>query len=349
MPIQCPKCKAVNRDTANFCQRCGNKLTGDTEKVEITGKEPLKEPTEARPAFQPMPKTAAAKEAHLPIPHMARAPSVASWFFFLVFILLFSFVAFAIIMSMELMHPGDPEQFTVVAIFCFFFWLPFFIKRFSFKGYVGIVTHLRSPPPQFQQPNKKPEPPPNWVFNLQRTDSNWKPLTDSKGFLLPIVEVVFRSDKLHGSSLEEGCRVAVQGKKKRDVIKVKEIWNLTASPAQFDQGRQEMLRGRITNWTHPKQEPDPRYPDQNRYIEVWNFRLQPTDQSFSQFKRDSRGNLVESIPVEIRARTISGPMQDGDRVEIVGQRISGTLYAREVYNHSAGGAAIRIKERAGTR
>jgi hypothetical protein len=350
MPIQCPKCKAVNRDTANFCQGCGNKLAQDTERVEISGKEPLLEPTQARPAFDLKPGTGAVGEAQFPIPRIGRAPSFAAWFFFLVFIAIFSFVTFAIIMSLELMRHGTPEQFTVVAIFCFFFWLPFFIKRSASKGFVGIVTHLRSPAPQFQQPpKKKPEPPPNWVFDLQRTNKRWQPLKDSRGFLLPIVEVVYRSDQLHGPPLEEGCRVAVRGKKKGQAIKVKEVWNLSASEAAFDQGKQESWRGRITNWTHPKQEPDLRYPDQNRYIEVWNFRLQPTDQSFSQFKRDSQGNLVESIPVEIRARTISGPLQDGDRVEIQGQRVSGTLYAKEVYNHSAGGASIRIKERAGAR
>ncbi|UCH93699.1 MAG: hypothetical protein JSV88_25990 [Candidatus Aminicenantes bacterium] len=349
MPIQCPKCKVVNRDTANFCQSCGNKLVEDTEKVKITGKEPLLEPTPAQPAFDLKPGTDAVGEAQFPIPRIGKAPSIAAWFFFLVFIVIFSFITFAIIMSLELMRVGTLEDFIMVAIFCFLFWLPFFIKKFTSKGFVGIVTHLRSPAPNFKLPSKKNQPPPNWIFNLQRTNEKWQPLKDSKGFLLPIVEVVYRSDQLHGSPLEEGCRVAVRGKKKRQVIKVKAVWNLSASQAIFDRGKQEIWWGRITNWTHPKQEPDLLYPDQNRFIEVWNFRLQQTDQSFSQFKRDSQGNLVESIPVEIRARTISGPLQDGDRVEIQGQRVSGTLYAKVVYNHSAGGASIRIKEQVGAR
>jgi hypothetical protein len=54
-----------------------------------------------------------------------------------------------------------------------------------------------------------------------------------------------------------------------------------------------------------------------------------------------------ALPVEIRARSISGPLQEGDKVEIVGQIVNGTLYVRQLVNHSAGKAGLVIKENAG--
>ena len=90
-----------------------------------------------------------------------------------------------------------------------------------------------------------------------------------------------------------------------------------------------------------------RYPGQGKSIEIWEFRLQPTVPGFDQLSRDQKGDLLMALPVEIRARSISGPLQEGDKVEIVGQIVNGTLYVRQMVNHSAGNAGLVIKENAG--
>lgn len=79
-------------------------------------------------------------------------------------------------------------------------------------------------------------------------------------------------------------------------------------------------------------------------IDVWSFRLQRTDNDFQQLLRDNQRNLLAALPVEIRAQSISGPLQDGDKVEIRGHLIRGIFYVDRLFNFSAGGAELVMKE-----
>jgi hypothetical protein len=217
--------------------------------------------------------------------------------------------------------------------------LALFLNRCST---MGIVTHLQDWYPHDQNKRKLR---PNWVFDLRLTDRDWQPLHDSRGFLLPIVETEFRSDKIHGPALEEGSRVIMRGTIKSDRVIAGEIWNLTPASADPTHSRSSVFWGQVIGW-QPRQAMDMRYPGQ-RHLEVWNFRLQQTDENMQKLHRDPEGNLQKPLPVEIRAQAIAGSIQDGDKVEVHGQLVKGTLYAREVRNHSAGGSSLVIKGWAG--
>jgi hypothetical protein len=69
-------------------------------------------------------------------------------------------------------------------------------------------------------------------------------------------------------------------------------------------------------------------------IETWGFRLQETNPDFGALSRDSFANPTRALSVEIRAKEISGSLQNGDKVEVRGSRSKGTLYAKRVINHS---------------
>ena len=91
---------------------------------------------------------------------------------------------------------------------------------------------------------------------------------------------------------------------------------------------------------------DTRYSD-GRFIQVRNFRVQLTDPQFVEYLRDRAGDALSPVPVEIRAREITGPILDGDKVEVRGFLVTGTVHTKEVYNHSAGSAPLTVKESIG--
>jgi hypothetical protein len=221
--------------------------------------------------------------------------------------------------------------------------LPILLWRKSSNS-MGIVTHLREWSPQ-SNPRLAIRDFPNWVFNLRLTDEQGNPLADRRGFLLPIVEVEFRTDKVHGPPLEEGSQVILRGKWKRKNLRAVEIWNCSPAMQTPVLGAGAVFLGQVTQ-LQSSSAPDMRYPGQPRSLQIMSFRLQLTDENF-QLLRDTQGNLLPSSPVEIRAQAISGPIGDGDKVEIHGQVVNGILYTREVYNHSAGGAPVVVREWAG--
>lgn len=352
MPVQCPKCKALNRDTSSFCSYCGSRLIVPPEQV--TPDAAIQKP-ETIPEDQEKSTTAIREPEMMPegpppslSPHVrpprvkpGASPRSRIWYWYLAFVLSVAFIFFIIISSGEGSTSGlEAGVFFGIIASILGFPVALWSTRYSS---IGIVTNLREWQPQGQPPPKKT--PPSWVFNLQRTNQDWEPLEGSRGFLLPIVEVEFRSDRLHGFPLEEGSRVVVRGRWKRGRVHAKEIWNLSSGMTMPVRGEQQAFFGRVTGWAS-RQAQDLRYPGQ-RFLEVWSFRLQRTDKEFQQLLRNAQGNLLPALPVEIRARTISGPLQDGDKVEIRGQMIGGTLYTREIYNHSAGGAPLVVKEWAG--
>jgi hypothetical protein len=82
-------------------------------------------------------------------------------------------------------------------------------------------------------------------------------------------------------------------------------------------------------------------------LEVWAFELQQTDQRFKQVLRARDGLARPALHVEIRAMSISGPLKDGDKVEVRGTISGGTLYAHNVTNWSSQGARVTLAEWAG--
>ena len=90
------------------------------------------------------------------------------------------------------------------------------------------------------------------------------------------------------------------------------------------------------------------YPGESRYLIIWQFRLQKTDSDFKQLDRDRQGDPSIALPVEIRAEVINGPqLRDGDKVKVCGYEKDSTISAKEIVNHSAGGARITVRGWAG--
>jgi len=211
----------------------------------------------------------------------------------------------------------------------------------------GVVSHMRqwAPLEINPKPGAKPTAAQTWLFDLRPTDDQWQPLLDRRGFQLPVLEVEFRTDRVHGSPLEEGSQVVVRGKWHHDRLDAKDIWNVTPGVEAEPLGATTTFWGRVSA-LQPRQAQDTRYPGE-KLVEVWSFRLQPTDPSFEQLQRDAQGNLLAPWPVEIRAQTISGPLNEGDKVEVHGRVVRGTIYCNDVRNHSAGGAQLIVKDWAG--
>jgi len=205
----------------------------------------------------------------------------------------------------------------------------------------GIVTHMRMwmPTPTGLMREGAAQ---NWVFDLCLTDDKWRSLVDSRGFQLPIVEVAFRSDRVHGAPIEEGSQVVLKGRWRKDRIEVKDLWNLTPVAEVPTYGALTVFWGRVCD-PSASSAPDLRYPGEKALV-VWSLRLALTDPTFEQLQRDTQGNLLAPWPVEIRAASISGPMNKGDKVEVHGRVVRGTVYAKVVRNHSAGGASLVVKE-----
>jgi len=218
------------------------------------------------------------------------------------------------------------------------------------EDYRGIVTKLRAESVSIQNQSKtRNTNTTEWWFELQRTEKNWQLSYDRKGFLLPLIMVKFKSDVIHGLPIEEGSQVAVHGSRKGIIFKgdyviAKDIWNF--SSPQLASNESKVFRGRVTSW-QSRQTKDPRYPGQQRTVDIWSFRLQQTGGNFQEILRDVNGNPLPALPVEIRAERISGPLQDNDQVEVYGKTVDGTVYTSAVVNNSVGGAKLVVKGWAG--
>ena len=72
MPIQCPNCTALNRDTATFCDSCGSRLVVPSEQVTpaaaIRKPETLPEEQVGPTASKRPPETLPSTPPHLPSP-----------------------------------------------------------------------------------------------------------------------------------------------------------------------------------------------------------------------------------------------------------------------------------------
>ncbi|MCU0568232.1 MAG: DUF5666 domain-containing protein [Oculatellaceae cyanobacterium Prado106] len=205
----------------------------------------------------------------------------------------------------------------------------------GFRLHQGIVTFLHAW--QGQPSVKFLAWQPGWVFNLQRTDRHWQALQDRHGLLIPVVEVEYKVEAVHGPPLEEGSLVVVEGNWHRQKLRATHIWNLSPSRMSSSSGHLNLFKGQVSNWDYPRSVPDTRYP--GRSIEIWNFRLR---------RVDTQGNLLPPIPVEIRAESIAGTLRNGDEVEVQGQIVDGTLYAQSVRNLSlASHPAIAIRGHTG--
>ncbi len=347
MPVQCPKCQTVNRDSAQFCDNCGASLSGNAASTPPSPRQASSKP--APP--DSLPEAPSSPPHHQPAPRATRMPRVkpgasfGAWVLFLILTFALSVGVFALLVETADFDDSFPSFLFLTGVI-FLIGLIIFLRIARTKVYVGLVTHMEPWTPQQAAPSRTKSLP-NLVFNLQRTDKNWQVLKDHQGFLKPVLEIAFRTNKVHGAPLEEGARVIIKGRKRGERIQAKEIWNLSSQDQAAAQTPASQHWGRVIQKTMPRSLPDMRYPGQNKTMEVWEFRLQPTDPSFNQLSRDARGDLLVAVPVEIRARSISGPLQDGDKVAITGQMVKGTLYVCQLVNHSAGGAALVIKENAG--
>lgn len=343
MPIQCWKCNAVNRDTAQFCDKCGTNLTDLPQTSKTSENErPSRPDTLPETPTNVYNTTPTTPKIHPP--NVRSGPNFGSWILFLVIVIAISFGVFAFLTS-ALDYGESFTEFLVIVFITFFIGLIIFLRVARTKVYIGLVTHLEPWIPQQTQGKKKAEP--NLLFNLQRTDNHWNILKDRQGFMKPVLEITFRTNKVHGSPLEEGTRVYVKGKKGGDRIIAKEIWNLSSKGKTSPQSDGSKHWGKVIQRMPPRNMQDSRYPGQGKVIEIWEFRLQPTDPNFERLSRNAQSDLLAPIPVEIRGASISGPLQDNDKVSIIGQMVHGTLYVHQLINHSAGGATLVIKDISG--
>ncbi|GAA2104117.1 hypothetical protein GCM10009841_21750 [Microlunatus panaciterrae] len=249
-----------------------------------------------------------------------------------------AFVMYVFVPGSRAMLDADVvAEYLIVFAVVFSLGLYPFLHRWSRPATVGTVIQLRR-----GDGGADPKEEARWVFDLQLCDRSWQPQRDRSGFLLPRVEVTYHATRVHGDEIDEGCPVAVIGRPKRGAIKASEVWNLTVLDETGLGVGQTRVVGRVTDWQPPDRVVDTRYAD-GRTLQVYTFRVQPTDAEWVQARRDEHGGLIPAVPIEIRAREITGSLQDGDRVVVVGRMRAGTLHAREVINHSAGGAALTVK------
>ena len=308
MPIQCQNCKNSNKDTASFCTTCGTNLVISPESLKPiqTSIDPGRqsETVFLQSSFSP-------SAPPIRSPKLRGGPSRTVWV---------GYIIYATVILFSIAGEREPDVPVMIGFFLIsglmivliFFWQSI---------YMSIVTNLRK---EYGY----------WLFDLRRTDEAWQPLKDRKGFSLPIIEVLFRPDRVHGARLEEGSRITLRGKKKKTRIHGKEIWNLTTdSTIGSVYGEQQIFQGRVINWDSPRQVPDTRYPNQNKFIEVWSFRLQ---------RINAQGQFSSPLPVEIRAQSIGGTLRDGDQIEIYGNLVNGIIYAKEIKNHSVS-ALLRVR------
>jgi hypothetical protein len=205
------------------------------------------------------------------------------------------------LVTLAIVASGVPEiEIIVLAIpFAFLSWLVFLASTKPLTQ--GVVTYLHAwQAPQGSTRPINPQKRPNWTFNFQQTDRHWQPLKDREGLLLPVTEVEFRVEEVHGSPLEEGSQIILEGLRPRRKSRAVQIWNLSPARIPLISLHQEILKGEVTNWEGPRSIPDMRYPGSGRGVEVWNFRLR---------RVDTQGNLLPSMPIEIRAESIEGTLR----------------------------------------
>lgn len=348
MPVQCPSCRTLNRDTATFCDSCGAHLA--VAQQPATPSSPVSRPQTlpeekgnrlSAPAFVPA-RAEPLSRAPIAVPNSLPSrggPSFGAWIVYLLLLLVASFAVFLLALEMRIISSvGTLPEYLFIAFVLLVLSVGTFTRKSGHQDLYGTVTQLRQSMPM--SPSGKSPPPPMWRMLLQRTDRNWQPLVDKQGFLQPVIEVSFLPQTVRGAAIEEGSRVAVRGRLRRGSVRAKSIWNLALSATAGAAPDAERSFGRVTDLQPPTQIQDTRSPE-GRMLEVRSFRLQPTSPSF-ELLRDAGGELLSAVPVEIRARVITGALQEGDRVELRGQYVRGMLYPREVYNHSAGGASLVI-------
>lgn len=345
MPIQCPRCQMVNRDSAQYCDSCGANLTEhlssplpiDTKSVSQVAK-PVSLPEKP---FYPSISPSASQEPDK-FPRVKAGPHFGAWLLFIIIFIIVHFGIFALLVELLNGLYEEFEVFLLQGFIIFLIGLFIFLRIAKAKVFTGLVTHIEPYIQQKAKPNKKSDP--NLVLNLQQTNRQWSPLKDYQGYLQPVLEITFRSGLVHGAPLEEGARIVIKGKKRGNHYQALEIWNLSTKNQPAMASQASKYWGRVIYKEPPRNIPDLRYPGQAKIIEIWEFRLQSAGPNFDQLSRDANGDLLVPIPVEIRARTISGSLQDGDKVEINGLMVNGTLYVNQLINHSAGGAGLVIKE-----
>ena len=341
MPVQCPACKTFNEDLAAFCKQCGSSLRIDG-KSEDHSKDQLKLKKDEGQEFTSLQGVSRDQERRL-VPRVGGKTSWKVKVGFLVFLIVFTFLVFAFLVDRRVFRQGTPPEFLIVLLLSAAFWWPLFARTFGASAYRGIVTNLRHWTTDRTPDQKKKTKPKDWVFDLRLTDEKWEPKKDKRGFLIPVLEVAFTSGTLHGAALEEGNTVVVKGQKRKNELRVKEIWNLSPGDEIQRVGQKSEFYGLVSGMQRT-QSKDLHFPDQNRFLDVWFFRLQRTDEQFQTVLKDDRGNLAPALPVEIRAQMISGPLQDGDKVRVRGQIVKGTLLTHEVLNCSSpGGASLTVK------
>ncbi len=334
---------SVNRDSAVFCEKCGTRLVPQqtpeapheqTSHSEVSNiPRPLEPPSQAQPAISQPPKT----------PKTGAAIGCGSWLIYLLAVFGISLLAYAAIpvnIMNAIFNPyGDHRpDFYGNLVFFFVILLPIFLWLTWRRIYFGIVNHLQGAP-NLGTPSTQSS-----AFELQQTNREWQPLKDSRGYLKPQIQIVYRSNKLHGEPLEEGHHVVVKGRHTRSGFKLNRVWNLGSSNDWEGDAFSKVYWGRVTTLGYPTSKPDMRHMGEGRILELWSFRLQNTDPSFNTLLRNASGDLMDPIPVEIKAVSISGPINEGDRVEIHGRMLNNILVVKRMINHSAGQAIINIRE-----
>jgi hypothetical protein len=352
MPVKCPNCGSINKDTNLNCSHCSaeiifiTKETNGSERTEMHSHGNLPEESLLRnknaSASKIVPNEEVIPANLLPLLKKMKLGSRRSvnpwkWYFFLALV----FGSAVGLIELRAFFEIAVTFFAVFLVIGFPFALLIWKRSFTT---MGIVTHLRewNPRTKGDTSDKKLK---DWRFDLRFTNKNWVPLSDDKGFLQPVVEVEFRKSCLHGSTLEEGNKVIIKGKRRKNKISANDVWNCTSGTEITTVGSKKTYLGKVMDMNQ-YQVPDLRYPEGLRHLQVLNFRLQRTDDQFN-LLRDEEGNLLPYVQVEVRAKSIINSPQNGDKIEVRGQIMQGTLYSKEIINHSSSGSKVKVKEWAG--
>lgn len=355
MPVRCSQCNTFNADTATSCDACGSSLI--IPNTEATRRE-LRKPDSLPEAHTGPESRPSRTETSSPAPFdpglTGRPPTVKpgpprrshAWRWNFMFAVAVGLVIGAFAASKDSYDAG--ETFFQAAVFfagiAFVIGVPFALLGNRPASCKGIVTHLHEWSAQPGLGSKATKLVQNWLFELRLTDDRGDWIRDPRGFLLPVVEVEFRADTVHGPALEEGNPVVVRGAWKGARMRAVEIWNCAPAIQAPASAPQDVFFGQVTQFQSTST-PDMRYPGQ-RSVSLVSFRLQATDRGF-QLLRDRSANLLPSLPVEIRAQSITGPIGEGDKIEVHGRIVQSVLYTKEIYNHSAGGAPVVVRGWAG--
>jgi len=353
MPIQCPQCKAVNRDTATFCDSCGGRLivsSGQEIPVpSIPAPRPTNLPEEGArtvgippspPPYQQPAHSTGFSTVHIPNAKFGRPRLRHPWRWLFFFVLAVGLIG-GVYTAADKPWIGFLEGALTFAGIVLAIGLPLAIVRSQPVYTTGIVTHMRpwmSIHPE--APKERMEYTKNWIFDLRCIDRSGQPLMDKDGYTLPTVEVEFREDLVHGQPLEEGCFVVVRGKYFETRFKSRDIWNSSKTSEVSILGGINIYYGKVMN-IRERSAPDLRYPGSS--LQIWTFLLQQTDQQFN-LVRNAQEDITAPLPVEIRAQSIGGSLGDGDKVELRGQMVRGVVYTKEIKNITAGGAQIVVRE-----